>query len=216
MGDRAMDDLRALAARDAELAAASARLAELDAEVAAIRRRAEEIQAFFARYPERDTRLRKAIEAARAELDARHRERAEAERALERARDDEARTYAQHALDRANDHIAVAEASLARAEQEHAALEAEAAALTAEVPELERRARAVAEEVPDVPEPGDGLPALVEWASHAHAALFVESRQLASQRELVIREANELGTALLGEPTYGSTVDQVLARVAGH
>jgi hypothetical protein len=54
---------------------------------------------------------------------------------------------------------------------------------------------------------------LVEWSSHAHAELFVAAGQLDAQRERVIREANELATMLLGEPTYGSTVGQLAERV---
>jgi hypothetical protein len=54
---------------------------------------------------------------------------------------------------------------------------------------------------------------LVAWASRAHAELFVAAGQIAAQRERVIREANELASMLLGEPTYGSTVEQALARV---
>ena len=216
MGSHAIDDLRALADQDAELAARITRLTELDAESAAVRQRAEEIDTFFARYPDEDTRLRRATDDARAEVEARRAEHAEAEQSLAQARNDEARTYARHALERAADHIAVAETALARAEQEHAALEEDAAALPRQVPELERRARAVADEAPDVPAPGEGLRALVDWGSRAHAALFVESRQLGAQRELVIREANELASAVLGEPTYGSTVEQALARVEAH
>ena len=59
----------------------------------------------------------------------------------------------------------------------------------------------------------NGPRALVEWASHAHAELFVAAGQLDAQRERVIREANELATALLGEPTYGSTLEQLAQRV---
>jgi hypothetical protein len=44
----------------------------------------------------------------------------------------------------------------------------------------------------------------------------VATRQLDAQRERIIREANELGTMLLGEPTYGSTAAQVFARVEAH
>ncbi len=216
MSSHAIADLRALADQDAELAARMTRLAELDAESAAVRQRAEEIDAFFARYPDDDTRLRRASDDARAELEARLAEHAEAERSLADARGEEAKTYARHAVERAADHVAVAETALTRAEGEHAALEDEAAALPKQVPELERRARSVADEVPDVPAPGEGLRALVDWGSRAHAALFVESRQLGAQRELVIREANELASSVLGEPTYGSTVKQALARVEAH
>jgi hypothetical protein len=66
--------------------------------------------------------------------------------------------------------------------------------------------------VPDVPPLGGSL---VEWASHAHAELFVAAGQIDVQRERVIREANELATMLLGEPAYGATVAQALARVEG-
>jgi hypothetical protein len=71
----------------------------------------------------------------------------------------------------------------------------------------------VADAIGDVPRPGEGPAALVEWASRAHAALFVASGSVDTQRERVIREANELATAILGEPTYGSTVAQARARV---
>jgi len=37
-----------------------------------------------------------------------------------------------------------------------------------------------------------------------------------SSREQIVREANELASMLLGDPTYGSTVAQALARVEGH
>ena len=63
---------------------------------------------------------------------------------------------------------------------------------------------------PDVAPLGGSL---VEWASHAHAELFVASGQLDVERERVIREANELATMLLGEQTFGSTVERALARV---
>jgi hypothetical protein len=54
---------------------------------------------------------------------------------------------------------------------------------------------------------------LAEWASRAHAELFVAAGQLDAQRDRVIREANELATMLLGEPTYGATVAQLAQRV---
>jgi hypothetical protein len=67
--------------------------------------------------------------------------------------------------------------------------------------------------VPEVPAPEGGPRALVEWASRAHAELFVGARQIDAQRERVIREANELASMVLGEPTYGSSVSQALSRV---
>ena len=126
-----------------------------------------------------------------------------------KAHDDEARIHAEHAVARAGDHIEVTESRRARAQAVHGELERDAAALPLELEELGVRARAV----PDVPPLGDSL---VEWASHAHADLFVAAGQIDVQRERVIREANELASMLLGEPTYGATVAQSLLHVETH
>jgi DNA repair exonuclease SbcCD ATPase subunit len=213
--DRAVDDLRQLARLDEELAAAAARLRQLDEQAAELRARAETIDAFFSAYPEEDTRRREAVASARAEVARRERELEEARALLARASDDDARAHAQRAVARAEDHLDVARAALARDEREHDELEREAARLPGEVPALERRAHVVADAVPEVPEPEAGPRALVEWASRAHAELFVGARQIDAQRDRVIREANELATMVLGEPTYGSTAAQALARVEG-
>jgi DNA repair ATPase RecN len=210
--DRALNDLRGLATRDAELATQAARLRELDGTVADLRAGAEAVDRFFARYPAEDTARREAVRDAEAELERRRDELREAESMLAESADDAARAHAQHAVERARDHIAVAETALARALAAHAELEREAADLPSRVPDLEARAAAVAAEVPDVPAPGDGLRALVEWASRAHAELFVAAGQIDAQRERMIREANELASMLTGEPTYGSTAAQALAR----
>jgi predicted nucleic acid-binding Zn-ribbon protein len=211
--DRAVGDLRGLARLDEELAEAAARLRELDKQAGELRARAEAIDAFFAAYPEEDTRRREAVAAARAEVERREHERAEAAQRLAEARDDEARAAAERAVARADDHLDIARATLTRSEHEHAQLERDAARLPDEVPELEERAHVVASAVPEVPEPEGGPRALVEWASRAHAELFVGARQIDAQRERVIREANELASMVLGEPTYGSTPAQALARV---
>jgi chromosome segregation ATPase len=207
--ERAVNELRRLAALDASLAESASALRGLDAEVAAIRARAEAIDAFFAAYPETELRHGAELKEAQEELARRRDELSVAQRALAEAREDEARIHAEHAVARAFDHVAVAEAGLARARSAHDQLEHDAAALPRELDELEARARAVA----DVTPLGSSL---VEWASHAHAELFVAAGQLDVQRERVIREANELASMLLGEPTYGTTVAQALAHVETH
>ncbi len=212
MDERALNDLRELARRDAELSGRAERLHDLDREVAAIRGRAEAIDAFFAGYPAEEARRREGRAGAAAELDRRRAELAEAEGVLAATRAEEAKQRAEQAVARGVDHVAVATASLERAELAAAELEREAAALPDELSELERRAAAIGSELPRVPEP-DGPRALVDWASHAHAELFVAAGQVDTQRERVIREANELATMLAGEPTYGSTVEQALERV---
>jgi hypothetical protein len=207
--ERAVSELRRLAELDADLAMRAEALHSLDGRIAALRERAEAIDAFFAAYPDRETRSRAEVSEAREELERRREERAVAEQAVAAAQEDEARIHAEHAVARAVDHIAVAESRLARAEADGEALEREAAELPHELVELETQARAV----PGVPPLGGSL---VEWASHAHAELFVAAGQIEVQRERVIREANELATMLLGEPTYGATVAQALTRVEAH
>ena len=209
MDERAVNELRRLADLDAVLSAGGARLRGLDGEVAALRARTEAIDAFFASYTAEETRRERALQEADEELSRRGEELARAEKSLADARDDEARIHAEHGLARALDHIAVAEARRARAQGACDELERDAAAFPLELGDLEIRARAV----PDVPPPEGSL---VEWASHAHAELFVAARQVDAQRERVIREANELASMLLGEPTYGATVAQALARVEAH
>jgi chromosome segregation ATPase len=207
--ERAVNELRRLAALDAELAEGASAVRGADGSVAALRRRAEAIDAFFAAYPEENARRSAELHEAQDELPRRREELAEAQRALADAHDDEARIHAEHAVARALDHIAVAEDRSARAQTASDELERDAAALPRELDELETQAGAV----PGVPPLGSSL---VEWASHAHAELFVAAGQIDVQRERVIREANELASMLLGEPTYGATVAQALARVEAH
>jgi chromosome segregation ATPase len=205
---RAVNELHRLADLDAELSERASALRGLDETAAAIRARAEAIDAFFAAYPEEEARRSAELTEADEELTRRREELAEAERRLAETHDDEARIHAEHAVARAVDHIAVAGSRGERAQSAHDQLEREASELPRELNELEARARAVS----DVPPLGGSL---IEWASHAHAELFVAAGQIDVQRERVIREAHELATMLLGEPTYGATVAQALARVEG-
>jgi hypothetical protein len=211
MDQRALADLQQLADRDAELAQRAELIRELDARVAELRDRAESIDEFFATYPAEEERLGELVAKARADLERRRTELAEAERELAAA-DEESREHAEHVRERAKDHVHVAHAALDRAKAAAEGLERRAAALPLELPQLEAGARDVAARFP-LPVPPAGLRELVDWASRAHAELFVGAGDLATQRDRVIREANELATMLLGEPTYGSTVDQALARV---
>jgi chromosome segregation ATPase len=213
VNERAVHDLEELARRDRELADGADRLRALDGQVAAVRARAEAIDRFFAAYPEEERRRRAELHAAESELERRRAQYAEAQRELESARDAEAGERARHAVVRAEDHVSVATAARERAAASAAELERDASAFPEEVQRLEDRARAVATESGDVPPTPKGVRELVAWASHAHAELFVAIRQLEGERERLIREANELATNLLGEPTYGSTVAQLAERV---
>jgi chromosome segregation ATPase len=206
--ERAVNELRRLAGLDAELSERASALRELDDRVAALRERAEAIDTFLSAYPDEEPRRLRELEEADVELVRRQEELAVAKRRLAAAQSDEERIHAENEVARAVDHIAVAETRIERARSAHDELERDAAALPRELHELEVQARTV----PDVPPLGSSL---VEWASHAHAELFVAAGQIDVQREWVIREANELASMLLGEQTYGATVAQALARVEG-
>ena len=61
--------------------------------------------------------------------------------------------------------------------------------------------------------PGPGLVGVIEWASGARAALFVARTAVATEREALIRQANELGSVILGEPLYAASPMVVAATV---
>jgi chromosome segregation ATPase len=214
MDARAVLDLADLAAGDALLAAQASELRQLDVVVAELRARAETVDAFFAAYSNEQARRSAAVADAEARLSRRSAGLAEAQAQYASAREDEARERAQHLLDRARDHVAIARESLERARSDSAALEREASRLSEEVPLLEERAQTVAAGSEHLPSAPAGVRELVEWASRAHAELFVAQGYVDAQRERVVREANELATMLLGEPTYGATVAQLAAKTA--
>jgi chromosome segregation ATPase len=199
--DRAVNELRALDERDRALSERAARLRDVDAEAAGLRARAEAIEAFFSRYPDEESARRAGIDGAERELERRRGELDEARRLVTEARSDDERAHAEKAVARGLDHVAVAESALLRARSAYDELEREAAQLPAELAQLDRRAGV------------SGARELVDWSSRTHAEHFVELGQIDAQRERFIREANELATMLLGEPTYGSTVAQLAQRV---
>ncbi len=61
--------------------------------------------------------------------------------------------------------------------------------------------------------PGDTLGELPGWAARVRAALFVVRGQLEGERERVVREANELGASVLGDPVTGASVALVRRRL---
>ena len=214
MDARALAELDHLVDRDEALAASAAQLLELEATVDRIRARAEAIDRFFAAYPAEEARLASMIESAAGGLERRRDELTAAEAELAAAHAEDDRERAEKAVARAVDHLALAESALLRARSEHEALERDAAALPAELTTLEAETRHLTAQaqLPELP-PVAGPRSLAEWASQAHAGLFVALSQIDTQRERIIREANELASMLLGEPTYGSTVAQALQRV---
>ena len=212
MDDRALSELRDLERRDSELSDRAAELRRLDDEVASIRSAAQAVGAFVAGLPEEEARRSAELGAAAIELGERRAQLAHAEQEIARAgADAEARDAAERARARAADHVAVAQARVDRAEAAVSDLRRDAEQVPAQLPVLLERATRVESSTPPI-----DVSSLVEWASHAHAELFVAVRQLDAQRERVIREANELASMLIGEATYGATVTQALARAEAH
>ncbi len=209
-----VEDLRALHRRDEELAAASRKIAEAAESTASIRIRAEAIAAFSASFADEEARLRAGVDDAGRELARRREELVAAERAVaDAAADEQERERLERSLARGRDHVRLAESRLERARAASERLEGDAAELPAELARLEQEAAALAEQTGLLPAPGAVPGGMVDWASQARAELFVALGQIDRQREQVIRESNELATMLLGEPTFGSTPAQALARV---
>lgn len=212
MDGRALDELKALEAREAELGNRAERLQEADDAIAATRARAEEIAAFFASYDTEKERRLAEITAAAAGVHRREADVATAEQEVAAARDDESRGHAERAVGRASDHLSVAMLRLEHAQGDLEGLELIERELEQELPALRSRATSISRN-DDMPAPGSSLQDIVDWAARAHSELFVAAAQLTGQREQVIREGNELASMLLGDPTYGLTVVQALRQV---
>lgn len=211
--ERTVAALREVEQRHEELAAVACRLRSLDGEIASVRGRSEEIDVFFAGYPEAESRRREAVAATEAELQERERELDEARSSLKQARGDEAIAAAERVVDRARDHVSVAAERVARVAAAREELEREADLLPRELPGLAERAGAVAVELDGIDAPAETPLALIDWAARAHASLFVALAQVEGQRDRLVREASELATVLLGEPAFGATPGQIRARV---
>lgn len=208
--------------------AAAAMLAELDdlaAEVERVREEAAKLADRLERLPGE----RVAAQAAREQAEAVAAERREAHRAAEaeladaEQRRDEARIAAARRDElRARDLFHSAERRLERARAEEERLDGEEPAVREAAGKLAERARALAAALAerpalaDVASPPDGAtPAdLAGWATEARAALFVARGRLAAEREAVIRQANELGALILGEPLTAQSAALVARRVA--
>ena|SRR5579871_5886362 len=213
MDERAVSDLQALRERDEQLSEDSSRLRDVELAVTAIRRRAEAIVAELGAFPAELERLSTAAVEAADELGRRQATAEATAQDLEGEHDDETRQRLERAATRAFERAGDASRRFERATAAVEQLEGDTAELPAELATLRLEALALAEAAPVLGAPEPGTDGLIAWASRAQAELFVEVGQLDRQRDNVIREANELASMLLGEPTYGSTVAQAVDRV---
>jgi chromosome segregation ATPase len=215
-----------LAARDAAIAADLEVVAEVSRRAATVGERARELEALLDRLPDERAALDREEAGVREREVRAQQELAEAERALssleqKRRSSDDRRAQAERELASAREAVADVSAALDRlaarggqlADDEHGAraeaegLSVEAAAVAAAARELPRVSASGSSE------PGRGLRELADWAERVHAALLVVRSSLDTERERVVREANELGTAVLGEGLGGSSVALVRRRV---
>jgi len=225
VSEQALAFLRELEDTDETLSAAEADLDELAAEVEHARLRAADLDEFLARIPVEREQLE--AERAEAERQAAHALQAkdEAEESLavaEPGRSEKAVVAeARRALVRTRDALRMADRRISELVDEAPKLAGAAADAIREAAELEARARQLAvafrehsrltEQAASNPLPG--LAGVIEWGSAARAALFVARGRLSSERDAVIRQANELGSVLLGEPLLATRPATVRRRV---
>jgi hypothetical protein len=218
--EEVLEALTELEHADAEIAAALGDLDGLSAEVDSIRAKGADVQAFHARLPAERERLDAELERARVEALAAQEAMAEAEVAAHTAEPARARE-AERFLVRARDRVSMAERRAAAAASARGHLENAVAEMQREGDELDARARKLAGELAGRSqvagdagrEPAAGLAGLEAWSEVARAALFVARGQLASQREGVVRQANEIGALALGEPLTSASAAVVTRRV---
>jgi hypothetical protein len=215
--DRTIAFLRELERADGETARVLAELDEVARRVEEIGAEAAEVRDRLSALPaEREAAAGALAEAAR-EVEERRASHAEAEAAKARTDDPAAR----RAEVRARDLLHSARRRALHAQAELERLDAEADRRGEEAADLARRARALAAELGERPglgetasdPPGDTLDDLIAWATETRAALLVARSSLAARRDAVIRQANELGGLVLGEPLVAQTPAAIVRRV---
>jgi chromosome segregation ATPase len=224
MDDRTLAFARDLERRDEVLATAIDDVAALLSETEVLRARAEDVQATLSRFPAEEQEAAALVARVRDELERRRGELGRAEHELEaasRSGDHDREQAARRAVERARDGVSLTQDRLARAEEELAGVRRQAEAARSEVPELEERARRLAERLRAVPRlshqggepPSAALEGVFEWCSRARAALWVVRGGLETERERVVREANELAAGAFGEPLAATSVARVRERL---
>jgi chromosome segregation ATPase len=217
--DSRLDFARELEERDAAVAGRLGELTRVGEEIDRIRARASAVEAFFAQLPAERRHLDVAVADAGAELARANAEAAAAEEALDRARKGDARVAAERTLASARAAARAGEERVSRTHDRRAALQQEAEQLEAEAGDLERAAAAAAAELERAPRvsptapPEPGLDGVLAWAARARAAVLVARGGLEGERERIVREANELASAALGEPLYATNVVSVRRRL---
>lgn len=216
---------RELEREDVRLSEAVAALSAFAAELDELRARAQEIADLRHRLPGERVRVAAARRTADEDLAGRREEAARAEATLAHAERGEtgrdAVAAARRDVTSARDLVASAERRVGRVVEAARRLEQEAAAAERDAPALERRASELAGRLAAAPRiaraalgtAAPGVAGAVEWATRAAAAVLVARSGLETERERVVRQANELLASIAGEPAPASSVAQVLERL---
>jgi hypothetical protein len=224
MTDTPLVVLRELVQEDEGRSAVLAELDELLGETVAVRERAERLSALFLSAPSTRARIDGEIDGAEREVHARSAALAAAEAELadsEAKRDEKRIATAARFLVHAKDALTIAEKRAAASHAEARELDQQLADAEGEVPRVETRAALLARALRDRPRlareaaqvPPPGLDGVTEWTSGARAALVVARSGVTAEREAVIRQANELGSVLLGEALVATSAAAVARRV---
>jgi chromosome segregation ATPase len=215
-----------LAARDAAIAADLDVVAGVSTRAATVGERARELEALLDQLPDERAALDREEAGVREREVRAQQELAEAQRVLsslehKRRSSDDRRAQAERELARARETVADVSGALNRLSARRRQLADDEHGVRAEAEGLSVEAAAVAAAARELPrvsgsgssEPGRGLRELSDWAERVHAALLVVRSSLDTERERVVREANELGAAVLGEWLGGSSVALVRRRI---
>lgn len=208
-----------LAERDEVLAEKLSVLGELGRRVNEVRSGAERIVAFLERFPADRSHLDTALAEAELDLATSRDALGRAHEAVERARTEDARTTARrheahaasdlHTTEERRDRLVTRRESLL---SEAADADAEAQTLSGAAAELSAALDAAPRVAQPAP-PAQGLDGILDWAARARAAVLVARSGLETERERVVREANELASSVLGEPLYATSVATVRQRL---
>jgi chromosome segregation ATPase len=221
--DRALTFLRELERADDETAAALAELDELARASEDVRGRAAEVETASLRLPAERERIAAALADAEHEAQEWRARLVDAQAELEAAEkggNPDRQAAARRAGVRARDALRMAERKVAAASEEERELEEREAATRREAESLGVLVRELAGSLATRPalarqagDPGPGVAGAAEWASRARAALFVARGRLVAEREGLVRQANELGALVLGEPLTAASAAQIARRV---
>ena len=215
--DRSLALATEIERRDGDVEAALEVVAELAGRAEEIRGRSEALTILLESVPGELARLDRSGAEARDASTATATALADAERRLAAAPTDDCARE----LDTAREAATVAAAWYGHVVEERAALLETERRSRNEIVELGEQAREVATRLDDVPRvsqsgrerPGESLTELAEWGRRVQAALFIVRGQLEAERDRLIREANELAGAVLGEQLAGSSVALVRKRL---